>query len=79
MHLSASTINWHMSRLIEAGLVITTKNGRMISYYIEDPIHLINSLRTYSPQIWNRLADKFAELFVQTYLQSQSDNVENKS
>ena len=78
MHLSASTINWHMSRLIEAGLVITAKNGRMISYYIEDPIYLINSLRTYSPQIWNRLADKFAVLFVRTYLQSQSDNIENK-
>ncbi|HET7285782.1 MAG TPA: winged helix-turn-helix domain-containing protein [Nitrososphaeraceae archaeon] len=43
-NLSAPTINWHMSRLIEAGVVISTREWKTVRYFIENPESLIESL-----------------------------------
>ena len=61
----APTINWHMSRLMEGGIVMGIREGKTLHYFIKDPESLINSLRNYFPTIWSKLSDKFANLFIQ--------------
>ena len=62
---TSSTINWHMSRLIEVGLVYSQKDGRFIRYYLKGDINDILSLmKSYHTSIWNRLSERLAHLFL---------------
>jgi predicted transcriptional regulator len=62
---SAPTINWHMSRLEQAGLVRSVKEGRSIKYTIVDSQNVAAALKTYHTNIWDKLLSRFAELFIQ--------------
>jgi predicted transcriptional regulator len=62
--LSAPTINWYMSRLIPAGIVVGVREGRIVRYFIQDVESLINTLIDYYPDIWNSMASKLVEMFV---------------
>jgi predicted transcriptional regulator len=62
---SAPTINWHMSRLEQAGLVKSTKEGRAVKYAILDSQSVAAALKTYHANIWDKLLSRFAELFIQ--------------
>jgi predicted transcriptional regulator len=62
---SPSTINWHMSRLIEIGLIRSQREGRFVNYYVKGNIEdITNLLRTYYPSTWNKLSSRLAELFL---------------
>ena len=62
---AAATINWHMSRLIEFGLVYSSKKGKFVKYYIRGDIaDLVILLKSYYPSIWDNLSDRLAELFL---------------
>jgi predicted transcriptional regulator len=51
---AAATISWHMSRLIEFGLVYSSKKGKFVKYYIRGDIaDLVIVLRSYYPSIWD--------------------------
>jgi DNA-binding transcriptional ArsR family regulator len=63
--LSAPSIKWHMSKLIESGLVIVRKEGKLVRYFIKDSGSLTSCLKNYMPAIWNRLANRFAERFIE--------------
>lgn len=62
---SAPTINWHMTRLEEAGLVTSAKEGRTTRYTIVDNHGVAAALKTYHENIWDKLLSRFAELFIQ--------------
>lgn len=62
---SAPTINWHMSRLEQANLVRSTKEGRTIKYTIVDSHSVATALKTYHANIWDKLLSRFADLFIQ--------------
>jgi len=64
-NLSAPTINWHMSRLIEAGVVIGNREWKTVRYFVKDPESLIESLKNYFPTVWISLSDRFTKLFIQ--------------
>lgn len=64
-NMSAPTINWHMSRLIEAGVVIGNREWKKVRYLIKDPESIIDCLEKYFPTVWNSLSDRFAKLFIQ--------------
>lgn len=67
-NVSAPTIKWYMSKLIGAGLVIVTREGAAVRYFIKDPGSLTYSLKNYMPSIWNSLANRFAEKFLEICL-----------
>ena len=63
-HYSSPTISWHMSRLIEAGIVSKSREGKKIRYSIDaNRDKLIYLVKTYHPSVWNVLASRLAELF----------------
>jgi DNA-binding MarR family transcriptional regulator len=72
-HYSSPTMSWHMSRLIEAGIVSKSREGKKIRYSIDaDLDKLIYLLKTYHPGIWSVLASRLAELFEEL---SSSQNI----
>jgi predicted transcriptional regulator len=71
---TAPTINWHMSRLIEIGLVYSCKKGRFVKYYLEGNVEdIITLLKLYHPSVWNKLSNRLAELFLDIASQSRPD------
>jgi predicted transcriptional regulator len=65
MKLTAPTINWHMSNLINYGLVTSHKEGRFVKYFIEGDVKdIIYLLKSYYPTIWSKLSGRLAELFL---------------
>ncbi len=61
---SSPTISWHMSRLIEAGIVSKTREGKNIRYSIDaDHDKVLYLLKTYHPSLWNVLGSRLADLF----------------
>ena len=66
VHVSAPTINWHMTKLIEGGLVSSEKKGRTITYQIKgNAREITNLLKLYHPTIWNKMLDRLADMFLQ--------------
>ena len=71
---AAATISWHMSRLIEIGLVYSCKEGRFVKYYLEGNVEdIITLLKLYHPSVWNKLSNRLAELFLDIASQSRPD------
>ena len=63
--VSAPTINWHMSVLINIGLVTRCREGRFVRYFIKGDVNdIIALLKSYYPTIWSTLSDRLAGLFL---------------
>ncbi|MHB8567674.1 MAG: winged helix-turn-helix transcriptional regulator [Nitrososphaerales archaeon] len=59
--ISPGTINWHIKRLVEAGLVQTRREGPYVRYEAKcDPDEVLRLLRGFHPSIWERWADRLA-------------------
>jgi DNA-binding MarR family transcriptional regulator len=71
---TAPTINWHMSRLIEMGLVYTCRERRFVKYYVEGDIDdIVSLLKSYHPSTWNTLSNRLASLFLDLSSQSRPE------
>jgi predicted transcriptional regulator len=63
-NFTGPTINWHMARLVESGLVLRERDGKNVRYTLQDNLKgLAYFLKSYHPDIWNRLEGRLAELF----------------
>jgi DNA-binding MarR family transcriptional regulator len=78
MNVSAPTIKWHMSRLIQSDLVMATKEGKIVKYFIKDPKSLTSSIKNYVPSLWNSLVNRFAEKFFEISLVKAKDSNNRK-
>ncbi len=72
---SAPTISWHMTRLEEAGLVNSIKDGRTVRYSISDMQSISAALKTYHPNVWDKMLSRFADLFLQ--ISSKTEEKDN--
>ncbi|TMI37098.1 winged helix-turn-helix transcriptional regulator [Candidatus Bathyarchaeota archaeon] len=62
-HISASSTSWHMKRLVQAGLVKSRRQGSFVYYVAKgDPVKILTLLKSYHPRIWERWAERLADL-----------------
>lgn len=62
VQISPGTVNWHMKRLIESGLVKMRREGQFVKYSVNGRTEeILNLVRSYHPSIWQRWADRFAD------------------
>ena len=74
MRLTAPTISWHMSNLINARLAASYKEGRFVKYFIEGNVNdIVGLLKSYYPTVWSKLSDRLAELFLDLASDSRPD------
>lgn len=60
---SSPTARWYLVRLESLGLIWSRRQGSEIKYYTNTSVpELVNLLRTYRPSIWNRYADRMADM-----------------
>lgn len=77
---TAPTINWHMSRLIQTGIVSSHRDGRYTKYYLKGSIkEIVDLLKSYHPSIWNKLSFRLAELFVDLADKSRPERIDGDS
>jgi len=63
--ISSASVNWHIKRLIELGLILELRDGKFKRYTFGiDPKHIISLMKNYHPNIWNRWSDRLAEMFL---------------
>ncbi len=63
--ISSASVNWHINRLIELGMIIPQRDGKFKRYTLGiDTKHIISLMRNYHPNIWNRWSNRLAEMFL---------------
>ena len=61
--ISPSSTNWHMKRLSQAGFVEARREGGFVFYTVKgDPAMILSLLRSYHPRIWDKWAERLADL-----------------
>jgi len=63
VRISPASINWHMRRLSDTGLVETKRERTNVLYSVgENRTEILALLRSYHPAIWERWADRLANM-----------------
>jgi len=75
-NFSLPTISWHMSRLVESGIISSRKDGKIIKYDVTDVKSVAALVRIYHPNIWDKLSDSLAEMFLE--LASRTEEKDEK-
>ena len=61
--ISPSSTNWHMKRLSQAGFVEARRERGFVIYTVKgDPGMILSLLRSYHPRIWDKWAERLADL-----------------
>jgi DNA-binding transcriptional ArsR family regulator len=65
--ISSGTANWHLTRLLEYGIILEAREGKFKRYQLNGkPDSVIKLLQTYHTSKWNSWSSKLAELFLST-------------
>jgi predicted transcriptional regulator len=66
--ISASSVNWHLKRLIEFKLVEEIKEGKYKRYQLQDrkvsSKYITALMRNYYPAIWEKWSDRLIDIFL---------------
>jgi predicted transcriptional regulator len=66
--ISASSVSWHMRRLIEFRLVEEIKEGKYKRYQLQDrkvsSKYITALMRNYYPAVWEKWSDRLIEIFL---------------
>jgi len=66
--ISASSVNWHMKRLLEFKLVEEIKEGKYKKYQLQNrkvsSKYITALMRNYYPAIWEKWSDRLIEIFL---------------
>jgi len=63
--ISSASVNWHIKRLVELGLVVEQKDGKFKRYVLGiDSKHIVSMMKNYHPNLWNRWSNRLAEMFL---------------
>jgi len=65
LDLSAATVSWSLSRLIESGIIGERKDGKFKRYFmLEDPKSIVILMKNYHPNMWTNWSTRLAEMFL---------------
>ena len=65
--ISASSVSWHLRRLIEFKLIEEIKEGKYKRYQLQDrniSKYIIALMRNYYPAIWEKWSDRLIDIFL---------------
>jgi predicted transcriptional regulator len=63
--ISSASVNWHIQRLVELGLILVHKDGKFKKYTLGiDSKNIVSLMKNYHPNIWNKWSNRLAEMFL---------------
>jgi predicted transcriptional regulator len=66
MEISPGSINWHIRRLSDSGLVDSKREGTNVRYSVRgNHSEILALLRNYHPMVWERWADRLADAILE--------------
>jgi predicted transcriptional regulator len=64
--ISPATVNWHVRRLLDSGLLAAKREGSNVKYQVQgDQADIITLLKSYHPMVWDRWADRLANVLTE--------------
>lgn len=65
IQISSASVNWHIKRLIDFGLILEQKDGKFKRYALGvDSKNIISLMKNYHPNIWSIWSNRLAEMFL---------------
>jgi predicted transcriptional regulator len=65
LKIAAASVNWHVKRLEELGIIIESREGKYRRYQlVVEHRDIINILKNYHPTLWSLWSDRLAEMFL---------------
>ena len=65
MEMTSPSINWHIKRLLELGLILEMRDGKFKRYKFGiESKHVVSLMKNYHPNIWNKWSNRLAEMFL---------------
>lgn len=65
LRIAAASVNWHIKRLKELGIILESKEGKYRRYQLAiEHRDIIKILKSYHPTLWNLWSDRLAEMFL---------------
>lgn len=67
INISSASISWHIRRLVDARLLLESKDGKFKRYRIHPDInslYIAKLLQNYYPHTWNKWSSRLAEMFL---------------
>ena len=66
LDISPASVNWHIRRLFDSGLVDSRRDGSNVRYSVRGShSEIIALLRSYHPMVWERWADRLADAILE--------------
>jgi len=63
--ISSASVNWHIKRLVELGLIVELKDGKFKRYTFEiEPNYIVSLMKNYHPNLWSKWSNRLAEMFL---------------
>jgi predicted transcriptional regulator len=63
--ISSASVNWHIKRLVDLGLVLEQKDGKFKRYTLGvNSKNIVSLMKNYHPNIWNKWSNRVAEMFL---------------
>jgi len=63
--ISAASVNWHIGRLAEFGIINETRDGKYKRYsLVGDSSYIVALMKNYHPSIWDKWSNRLAETFL---------------
>ena len=65
IQISSASVNWHIRRLVDFGLILEQKDGKFKRYTLGvDSKNIISLMKNYHPNIWSIWSNRLAEMFL---------------
>ena len=62
--IAPASINWHLKRIEETGLIKHIQEGKFKKYKLNIPTnHVVSIMKNYHPNLWSKLSNRLAEMF----------------
>jgi predicted transcriptional regulator len=72
--ISASSVNWHMKRMVDSGLISMKHEGQFVRYDIAaDRDEILRLVRSYHPSLWDKWADRLSNALNEISLAEASE------
>lgn len=63
--ISAASVNWHVKRLIDLGIITEVRDGKFKKYMlVGDSSYIVTLMKNYHPSMWDTWSNRLAETFL---------------
>ena len=76
INISAPSVNWHLSNLLNLNIITESKDGKFKRYeLVGNADFVISLMKNYHASIWDKWSNRLAEMFLSLKEEKKNDNI----